>query len=126
MNRHIKEVHEGKKPAKAAQNQYKCMSCEKYFVSQYCAKRHQRDVHENLSMHKCEICEKSFKQKQGLQYHYKSAHGRKQCPLCKLSFEGMEKLKEHQSHCHRFNCRFCTSLFVKKTDLQQHITGKSL
>ena len=90
MNRHIKMVHEEKKP-------FKCELCDKSFFQKVDRKKHVESIHEGKKPFKCELCDKSFSQKGSRKIHVESVHeGKKpfQCEICDIFFLFEAKTEE--------------------------------
>ena len=94
-NRHVANVHEGKKDFKCTET-----ACDKSFGNKAKMKVHVRTVHQNLKLYKCTICEKSYKEKVTLTRHVYEKHGDGQskpfkCNVCDSGFSFKNKLTRH-------------------------------
>ena len=110
-DRHVKGVHEKKQSVK-----FKCLSCDKAFMSRTSLDYHTETVHGENSSVKCKICEKEFRHEQVLKRHLKSVHKDLdkvslkediKCEKCGKSFTRKDNLIVHERIVHKtFNIAF--------------------
>ena len=77
LKRHIRSVHEKKKP-------HKCSLCHYSCSNKGSLKRHIESVHEKKKPHKCSLCDYSCSQKAHLKRHIESVHEKKKVHKCSL------------------------------------------
>ena len=69
MKRHIKLVHEEKKPPA-----YSCSFCAARFMTKQGMKKHILSTHEGVKPFECDVCHSKFSQGHGLKKHKASFH----------------------------------------------------
>lgn len=99
--------------------QYKCAFCKRGFLSRKALIAHCQ----YSSRHAwCGRCSRAFRSENGKVAHliHSSAHWI--CALCddRPDFFYEENLNEHMYACHRFECKFCDSVFSSPEVLQTH------
>ena len=120
LKKHIEQVHEKTK-------NFQCKHCEKYFANKQNYERHESTMHDKISKDafKCELCHKTFKTKDSLTIHVKVAHERKmvECDICfkRLSPSSLCRHKERFHNMSTgFRCDICSKYFKIKSNLRQH------
>ena len=79
MKRHIREVHDGKKPQRNRKRTkgVKCDICEGTFECHSHLNRHIASVHEGMKLFKCELCDFTSTTKGYLNKHIAKIHEKK-------------------------------------------------
>ena len=130
----------------------KCDACSESFNSRFNLRKHKATVHEDNKKFKCEECPSSFGQKLHLKIHVKRKHlgysedYLKQSTETDFNFiENTPKMNSNDDDMktkrniqvridstqnqkdpeeNKYKCRFCTEAFVKKSDVQTHVTDQ--
>ncbi|XP_036417553.1 LOW QUALITY PROTEIN: zinc finger protein 592 [Colossoma macropomum] len=109
---------------------YSCLHCETLFMSLPLLKSHIEEKHCEV-FYKCTVCPVAFKTSDGCLMHVKSKHSGSEPSyqlIHKCSCETVFKKKQllyqhlHQRTC-IFRCPECTSFFMQKLALVQHVKG---
>jgi hypothetical protein len=121
LKRHIKSVHEGKRPQK-------CNKCELRFVKMTDLNRHLESVHEKKKPFQCEICDYSCSLKFNLKRHFQLVHEKTKlfkCDICDYTCYQKSDLKRHLESVHvkkkPFRCDICDYRCSQKVDLKKHL-----
>lgn len=103
-------VHIQAKHLSQDSNPHKCNKCEKNFSSKGNLTQHMQAIHLNPGMYKCDKCKRSCSRKADLQRH---------SIICRLSKDEKLLLK-------RISCDYCSSKFLIKAKVREHIINKHL
>ena len=121
LNKHIKYVHEKKKP-------FECHICDANFASKQGMNTHTKSVHEGEKPFKCDICDYISAKKSHVKTHTQSVHEKKKpfkCSICDYSFAQKQQLKRHIQLVHEkkklYKCNICYANFSTKQGLNLHI-----
>ena len=79
---------------------YKCTLCGRSFSTNHILKKHENAIHKNNDNHECEICHKEFSEIELLKCHFEWNH------------QGLEAKNK---------CEICEKLFVRSSELNNHI-----
>ena len=137
IQKHIEEVHEGKKGQKS---EFECPNCENSFAKECTLKQHIHYVHEGKKLVNCYIyeqetgyniimstvheeekphmcyCGKSYNIMKSLKMHVKEIHEKTHLCHCGKSFDDKETLKRHVKLIHEGTCSICEKNHDEKKD----------
>ena len=137
IQKHIEEVHEGKKGLKS---EFECPNCENSFTKECTLKQHIHYVHEGKKLVNCYIyeqetgfniimstvheeekphmcyCGKSYNIMKSLKMHVKEIHEKTHLCHCGKSFDDKETLKRHVKLVHEGTCSICEKNHDEKKD----------
>jgi len=125
VNRHIEEVHEGKKP-------FTCTICNSSFSKKTHLVNHVASVHEKRKPFSCHLCKKSFPEKSTLTKHILGVHEKKKphkCPMCPAAFLQKSHLQPHIDSVHlgrkdeskKVKCDHCDTIFCSMKTMKKHV-----
>ena len=125
VRRHIREDHEGRKPAKNGET-FQCQQCDKAYDRKDTLRRHVRIVHEAAQAGYCDSCDGAFFR--DITRHVIVAHTNQEkpveCPECGKAIGKNYSLKRHLRDCHEANspklCDLCGASCKNRDALKQH------
>ena len=133
LSRHIRSIHEDKKPNPGEDKLFKCEICDYSASRKSNLKLHVASVHEGKKHFKCEMCDYCCFLKGDLIKHIESVHeGKKsfKCELCDYSCTRKDNMKTHVASVHEkkkpFKCEMCDYCCSLKGDLNKHFRRKHI
>ena len=125
VRRHIREDHEGRKPAKNGET-FQCQQCDKAYDRKDTLRRHVRIVHEAAQAGYCDSCDGAFFR--DITRHVIVAHTNQdqpvECPECGKTIGKNYSLKRHLKDCHEAMspklCDLCGASCKNRDALKQH------
>ena len=120
IQKHITEVHEGKK---AVKSEFECPNCDNSFSKECTLKQHVHYVHEGKKLVNCYI----YEPETGYNSIMSTVHEEEKRHLCYCykSYNTLNALKKHVNVDHlkikRFKCNICQKCFGTKFELNNHV-----
>ena len=117
LKQHIRDEH--------GKTSYKCLTCERIFISEKNLTRHTSTVHDQQRVYTCELCGKSSYHLSSFKRHKLIHYGVKKfkCELCDMTFLRNDKLKRHMfvhTGIKNFACDICGKRYSRKDKLTLH------